>query len=124
MSKYMSDEEFSNCSSIDNREIYYISEELRNKGIKDIAKRIEYVKENYGGKEYLYFMLKELDDKMLKNYNKVPEEYLFSKSAIDGLLRSYLFVSKYMQDKLPEHAYNYIKGKSNNFVNELETQLK
>lgn len=124
MNKYMSDEEFRKCNSVDRRKISNIYEELDNKGINDISERIDYVKKNYEGQIYLNFMLEELDNKILMNYHTVPEEYSFSLGAVDGLLRSYLFASEYMQEGLPEHAYDYIKSKSGTFVNELENQLK
>lgn len=124
MSKYMSDEEFSSSNIISDREIYDINDVLDKKGIINLSKRINYVKENYSGKTYLYFMLKELDDKLLMNYHDVPEEYSLSLGAVDGILRAFLFASEYMQDRLPEHAYNYIKSKSSTFVDELKQQLK
>lgn len=124
MSKYMSDEEFSRSSIIINKEISDINDILDEKGIENLDERIDYVKKNYGGKIYLYFMLQELDDKLLMNYHDVPEEYSLSLGAVDGMLRAFLFTSKYMQDRLPEHAYNYIKSKSSSFIYELEQQLK
>ncbi|EHK2347763.1 hypothetical protein LI058_05215 [Clostridium perfringens] len=123
MGKYMSDDEFIKASIINDREIYYIDETLKQKGITDLSRRIDYVKENYNGSIFLWFMLKELDDKILMNYQVIPEEYLLSKDAIDGILRAFLFASNYMQKGIPEHAYNYIKSKSSTFVYELEKQL-
>lgn len=120
----MSDEEFSRSSIIINKEISDINDILDEKGIENLDERIDYVKKNYGGKIYLYFMLQELDDKLLMNYHDVPEEYSLSLGAVDGMLRAFLFTSKYMQDRLPEHAYNYIKSKSSSFIYELEQQLK
>ncbi len=63
---------------------------------------IDYVKENYNGIIFLCFMLKELEDKILMNYQVIPEEYLLSKYAIDGILRAFLFASNYMQKGIPE----------------------
>ncbi|WEV13307.1 hypothetical protein PL326_00995 [Clostridium perfringens D] len=63
MGKYMSDDEFIKASIINDREIYYIDETLKQKGITDLSRRIDYVKENYNGSIFLWFMLKELDDK-------------------------------------------------------------
>ena len=124
MSKYMSDEEFSRSNIISNKEIHNISDILDEQGIKNLYERIEYVKKNYDGKIYLYYMLKELDEKISMNYNDAPEEYSLSVESIDGILRAFLFASEYMQDRLPEHAYNYIKSKSSTFIYELEQQLK
>lgn len=124
MTRYMSDKEFSTCSIINDREIYDIRAILESKEITYLNERIDYVKENYSGRIFLSFMLRELDDKILKNYHDVPEKYSLSIGAIDGILRAFLFASEYMQDRLPEHAYNYIKSKSSTFVYELEQQLK
>lgn len=124
MKKYMSNEEFCNCHTIDRRDFYKIDEELEEKNICDLSSKIEYVKENYDGQRYMYFVLKELDDIILMNYQEVNEEYIFSKDAVDRMLRAFLFATMYMQDGLPEHAYDYIKGKSNRFVNELLNQYK
>lgn len=124
MSKYMSDEEFRSSNIINYREIYDIRDILESKGITNLSERIDYVKENYSGHIFITFMLKELDDKLLMNYHELPEEYSLSLGAVDGILRAFLFASEYMQDRLPEHAYNYIKSKSSTFVYELEQQLK
>lgn len=124
MKDYMTDEEFSKCNTTGDREFNYISEELDSKGIKDIYRRIQYVKENYRGQEYLFFVLKELDDKILLNYHDVPEEYVFTLAQVDGLLRSYLFATEYLQARLPEHMYGYIKSRSGTFLASLEEQLR
>lgn len=124
MSKYMSDEEFRSSNIINYREIYDIRDILESKCITNLSERIDYVKENYSGHIFITFMLKELDDKLLMNYHELPEEYSLSLGAVDGILRAFLFASEYMQDRLPEHAYNYIKSKSSTFVYELEQQLK
>ncbi|MCE9654721.1 hypothetical protein LPC13_05455 [Clostridium celatum] len=124
MSKYMSDEEFSSSNIISYREISDIRDVLESKGITNLTERIDYVKENYSEKTYVYFMLEELDNKILMNYREAPEECSLSIGAIDGILRAFLFASKYMQDRLPEHAYKYIISKSSTFVYELEEQLK
>ena len=58
------------------------------------------------------------------NYNEANEEYTFSKSAVDGLLRSCLFATTQMIEGLPEHAYNYIESKSNEFFGELIEQYE
>ena len=58
------------------------------------------------------------------NYHDVPEEYSLSLGAVDGMLRAFLFTSKYMQDRLPEHAYNYIKSKSISFKYSITTFSK
>lgn len=124
MKDYMTDEEFCKCSTVGYREFDYISKELDNKGIKDISKRIQYVKKNYGGQEYLFFVLKELDDKILLNYHDVPEKYEFTLEQVDGILRSYLFATEHLQARLPEHMYDYIKSKSGTFFTSLENQLR
>lgn len=124
MKEYMSNEEFVQCKTTGNEEYNYISEELDCKGIKDIYRRIQYVKENYSGQEYLFFVLRELDDKIIFNFHNVPEKYEFTISQVDGLLRSYLFATEYLQAKLPEHMYDYIKSKSETFFSSLEKQLR
>lgn len=124
MKEYMSNEEFAQCNTTGNKEYNYISEELDCKGIKDINARIQYVKENHSSQEYLFFVLRELDDKIIFNYHDVPEKYEFTIDQVDGLLRSYLFATEYLQAKLPEHFYNYIKSKSGTFFSSLEKQLR
>lgn len=124
MKKYMSNEEFCNCHTIDHRDLYKIDDELERKNIRDMESKIKYVRENYGGQIYMNFVLRELDDIISMNYHQVNDEYTFSKCAVDGLLRSYLFATQYMQEGLPEHAYDYIKGKANSFINELLEQYK
>ena len=124
MNSYMSNEEFCNCHTIDHRDIYKINDELETKKISDMHSKLKYVKEYFGGQIYMNFTLKELDDVILKNYHLVNDEYVFSKDAVDGLLRSYLFATQYMQEGLPEHVYDYIKGKAGSFVYELLEQYK
>ncbi len=72
----------------------------------------------------MHYVLKELNNVILRNYREVNGEYTFSKSAVDGLLRSYLFATTYMIEGLPEHAYNYIETKSNKFFRELMEQYE
>ena len=120
----MSNEEFCNCHTIDHRDLYEIEKELEIKNISDLLGKINYVKENYGGQMQMHYVLKELNDVLLRNYREVNDEYTFSKSAIDGLLRSYLFATTYMIEGLPEHAYDYIKTKSNMFFRELMEQYE
>lgn len=122
--KYMTNEEFCEYDTIGDREFDYISKELDNKGIKDICEKIQYVKENYSGQEYLFFVLKELDDKILLDYNNIPEGYEFTLSEVDGLLRAFLFSTRYLQNKLPGHMYDYINSKLETFLNSLEKQLR
>lgn len=124
MKKYMSNEEFSSCHTIDYRDFNEINEELERKNIHDLSSKIEYVKENYDGQRYMYFVLRELNDVILTNYHEVNEEYRFSKDAIDRILRAFSFATMYMQDGLPEHAYDYIKSKSSVFFHELLHQYK
>ncbi len=120
----MSNEEFCNCHTIDHRDLYEIEKELEIKNISDLLGKINYVKENYGGQMQMHYVLKELNDVILRNYREVNDEYTFSKSAVDGLLRSYLFATTYMIEGLPEHAYNYIETKSNKFFRELMEQYE
>ena len=124
MPNYMSNEEFCNCHTIDHRDLYEIEKELEIKNISDLLGKINYVKENYGGQMQMHYVLKELNDVILRNYREVNDEYTFSKSAVDGLLRSYLFATTYMIEGLPEHAYNYIETKSNTFFRELIEQYE
>ena len=85
----MSNEEFCNCHTIDNRDLYEIEKELESNNISDLLGKIKHVKENYGGQMQMHYILRELNDVILMNYHEVNDEYTFSKSAVDGLLRSY-----------------------------------
>ncbi len=120
----MSNEEFCNCHTIDNRDLYEIEKELESNNISDLLGKMKHVEENYGGQMQLHYILRGLNDVILMNYHEANEEYTFSKSAVDGLLRSYLFATTYMQGGLPEHAYDYIKTKSNTFFRELMEQYE
>ena len=124
MPNYMSNEEFCNCHTINHRDLHEIEKELEIKNISDLLGKINYVKENYDGQMQMHYVLKELNDVILMNYHEVNDEYTFSKSAVDGLLRSYLFATTYMIEGLPEHVYNYIKTKSNTFFRELIEQYE
>ncbi len=124
VSNYMSNEEFYNCHTIDHRELYEIEKELECQNISDLLGKIKHVKENYRGQMQMHYMLQELNNVILSNFHEVNDEYMFSKSAVDGLLRSYLFAIRYMQEGLPEHVYDYIKGKSGTFFRELMEQYE
>lgn len=124
MKNFMTDEEFSKANSIIPKEINKIYEDLEQNNIVDIENRINYVYENYEGHLYINFLWKELDDMILRNYHNMREEFTFTKSAVDGLLRAFYFATEYMQPRLPEHVYNYIKNKSSLFSEQLVNQYK
>ena len=56
--------------------------------------------------------------------SNIPEGYEFTLSEVDGLLRAFLFSTRYLQNKLPGHMYDYINSKLETFLNSLEKQLR
>ena len=72
----------------------------------------------------MYYALKELDDVILKNYHEIPEKITFTKDAVDGILRSYLFAISLLTPNLPEHAHNYLISKSSSFFSQLLKDYK
>ena len=124
MKTYMSHEEFLNCSTVSRKDINEILKDLNSKGITNVSEQIHYVKENYTGQLYMDFMLETLDKIIINNRHTINKNFTFSKSAIDGLLRSYLFAIEYMQEGLPEHVYYYTKTKIDLFVIQLLEEYK
>lgn len=122
--KEINDDEFTNCHSVGFRDLYEIDDILEKKGITQLSEKLEFVKKNFYGQYYMYYTLKELDDIILKNYHEIPEEITFTKDAVDGILRSYLFAISLLTPNLPEHAHNYLISKSSSFFNQLLKDYK
>ena len=123
MSKLMVDEEIKRAEMLDYKKMSELEIIMDAEGITDFNERVEYVKKNYSGQTFLMFMLKELQYKFLINYYDGPEEYTLSPAAIDGILKAFLFASRYVPDTLPKQAFNYLKNKSSMFISEIDKQL-
>jgi len=120
----MSDEQFSKCHSYEYIELHKIRDDLENRGITQINKKLAYVKENYYGQLYMAYALEELNKVILCNYQEVGDKFILSKDAVDGILRAFGFAIEFLHADLPQHAHNYMISKSGSFFRELAKHYK
>lgn len=126
MKDKMTRNEFINSFAIDDEKINEINEELDSKDIKELKTRLKYVEDNYDGQCYMYFALKEVNNFMISNYNRLFDVFSLRKDAVNYLLKAFSFGINFMPDKLPEHAYDYMKSNANvliyNLIDEYRLQ--